>query len=282
MSIIYKIAILDLINFESGILLGEAMNTKKSKNNLCAFVLLMLFMHLAKAGESKDFAGITFIKIEPGCFQMGQNKKFKESSEAELPNHRVCIDKPFYLGETEVTQKQWEELMGSNPSKSKGLYKPVERVSWDDVQVFIKKLNEREGGNSYRLPTEAEWEYAARAGSSSVYSFGDNEKDLSDYAWYGNLGYGGSSREVGHKKPNQWGLYDMHGNVWEWVQDWYGAAYYSNSPVNDPKGPESGQYRVYRGGSWVGKAVNLRSSVRFSGLPVSRTNDIGFRLLKEF
>ncbi|NOT11798.1 MAG: formylglycine-generating enzyme family protein [Methylococcaceae bacterium] len=254
---------------------------KTNIKNLSVLILLLNLTQLVHAADSKSFMGMTFVKIDPGCFQMGQNKKFKESSEAEVPNHRVCIEKPFYLGETEVTQKQWEDIMGNNPSKAKGLYKPVEKVSWDDAHAFIKRLNEKEGGQYYRLPTEAEWEYAARAGSDTVYSFGDDEKNLADYAWYGNLGYHGSAHEVGLKKPNQWGLYDMHGNVWEWVEDWYGATYYSSSPVNAPKGPESGQYRVYRGGSWVGKAVNLRSSARFSGLPVSRTHDIGLRLVRE-
>jgi formylglycine-generating enzyme required for sulfatase activity len=257
------------------------MKTKKYMTGLSFFIFLILVTQSVKAESTKSFMGISFIKIEPGCFQMGENKKFKESSEAELPNHRVCIEKPFFLGETEVTQKQWEDVMGNNPSKAKGLYKPVEKVSWDDTQLFIKRLNEKEGDNKFRLPTEAEWEYAARAGTNTVYSFGDKADNLADYAWYGNLGYHGSAHDVAQKKPNPWGLFDMHGNVWEWVQDWYGASYYSDSPVNDPKGPDSGQYKVYRGGSWVGKAVNLRSSVRFSGLPVTRTNDVGFRLVRE-
>jgi formylglycine-generating enzyme required for sulfatase activity len=171
--------------------------------------------------------------------------------------------------------------MGSNPSKYKSFYKPVEKVSWEDAQEFIKRLNAQEGGSVFRLPTEAEWEYAARAGTGTLYSFGNEPKNLAEYAWFGNEGYHGSSKEVATKKPNPWGLFDMHGNVWEWVQDWYDPEYYHHSPEKDPKGAESGQYRVYRGGSWVGKAVNLRSSLRYSGLPVSRTSDIGFRLLRE-
>jgi formylglycine-generating enzyme required for sulfatase activity len=171
--------------------------------------------------------------------------------------------------------------MGSNPSKFPSLYKPVEKVSWVDVQEFFKRLNAQEKTTVYRLPTEAEWEYAAKAGSTTMYSFGDKEKALNEYAWYGNEGYGGSSHEVAKKLPNPWGLYDMHGNVWEWVQDWYDPRYYQVSPANDPKGADAGQYRVYRGGSWVSKAGNLRSSLRYSGLPVSRSGDIGFRVLRE-
>jgi formylglycine-generating enzyme required for sulfatase activity len=249
------------------------------------FTLLAMILPLQATNAAdvlhKSFAGIAFVKIEAGCFLMGRDTELKESSPIELPQHKVCIEKPFYLGETEVTQKQWETVMGSNPSKYKGLYKPVEKVSWEDAQEFIKRLNAQEGGTFFRLPTEAEWEYAVRAGSSTLYSFANDAKNLAQYAWFGNEGYHGSSEEVGTKKPNQWGLYDMHGNVWEWVQDWYDPDYYHNSPEKDPKGPDSGQYRVYRGGSWVGKAVNLRSALRYSGLPVSRTSDIGFRLLRE-
>ncbi len=254
---------------------------RKIPKILQLLTLSMLGWQSAKAIEVQAFMGIQFVKIPAGCFQMGQDKEFKESSAAELPVHQVCIEKPFYLGETEVSQKQWEDIMGSNPSKSKGLYKPVEKVSWDDVQEFIKKLNAKEGNNLFRLPTEAEWEYAARAGSRSVYSFGDDPKDLPEYAWFGNEGYGGASHDVGQKKPNPWGLHDMHGNVWEWVQDWYGDSYYGASPEKDPQGPPSGQYRVYRGGSWVAKAVNLRCALRYSGLPNSRSRDLGFRLLRQ-
>ncbi|MDP3930715.1 MAG: formylglycine-generating enzyme family protein, partial [Methylococcaceae bacterium] len=141
----------------------------------------MLINSAAQAVDHKSFAGITFVKIEPGCFDMGRDKDLKESSESELPKHKVCIKKPYYLGETEVTQKQWESLMDNNPSKSKGLSKPVEKVNWNDVQEFIKRLNTKEGGNHFRLPTEAEWEYAARAGSSTLYSFGDDPKELAKY-----------------------------------------------------------------------------------------------------
>lgn len=228
----------------------------------------------------KTFDNIPFVKIVPGCFQMGGDAGSKDTPKAELPVHQVCIEKAFYLGETEVTQAQWTAVMGSNPSKFNVGVHPVEKVSWDDVQAFITRLNEREGKQVYRLPTEAEWEYAARAGSKDRYSFGNNEGSLSNYAWYGNEGYHGRTSPVRYKQPNAWGLYDMHGNVWEWVQDWYSDTYYASSPEKDPQGPESGKYRVYRGGSWVAKAGNLRSAIRFSGPAASRSRDIGFRLVR--
>lgn len=228
----------------------------------------------------KTFHNIPFIKIAAGCFEMGGDRDAKETPSVELPKHKVCITKDFYLGETEVTQTQWAAVMGTNPSKFNVGVHPVERVTWDDTQAFIKRLNERAGGIVYRLPTEAEWEYAARAGSNSQYSFGNSDSALPQYAWYGNEGYGGRTSPVRYKKPNAWGLYDMHGNVWEWVQDWYGDTYYANSPERDPQGPETGKYRVFRGGSWVAKSANLRSSIRFSGPPDSRSRDIGFRLVR--
>jgi formylglycine-generating enzyme required for sulfatase activity len=248
---------------------------------LCAFIVVFWSVQSVCASETKSFQGIPFILIQPGCFQMGNDKPPTELTAMESPSHKVCLTKAFWLGETEVTQKQWEDVMGNNPSKSKGFTLPVDRVNWEDVQGFLAKLNAKEGGSAFRLPTEAEWEYAARAGSTDDYSFGNDTGDLAQYAWFGNLGYKGGSHEVAIKLPNAWGLYDMHGNVWEWVQDWYDPGYYKNSPEKDPTGPDSGKYRIYRGGSWVGKAANLRSSVRFSALPVTRTHDLGFRLLRQ-
>lgn len=262
------------------------MKTKQSLIKTLHFLFVALIFNLinipsANAIDSKNFAGIKFIFMQSGCFQMGNNKPATDRTVGETPSHKVCIDKPFYLGETEVTQKQWQDVMGTNPSKNKVEDKPVERVSWNDAQEFIQKLNAKEGGNFFRLPTEAEWEYAARAGSEDDYSFGDSPSSLATYAWFGNLGYKGSPHEVAQKEPSKWGLFDMYGNVWEWVQDWYDGAYYSNSPTNNPTGPETGKYRVYRGGSYIGKAENLRSAVRFSALPMTRTHDVGFRLARQ-
>lgn len=250
---------------------------------------LLFIVQTVSANEMKSFNGIRFVKIEAGCFQMGQDKqtdldeKDRKTTTNELPQHKVCIEKPFYIGETEITQKQWEDVMGtgSNPSKFKGMYRPVERVTWNDTQKFIEKLNAHEQGSFYRLPTEAEWEYAARAGTQTVWSFGDDAKNLRDYAWYGNEGYKGDSHEVGQKKPNAWGLLDVHGNVWEWVQDWYDSKSYTETPQTNPMGAETGQYKIYRGGSWVAQASLLRAATRYSGLPMIRSSDIGFRLVRE-
>ncbi len=177
-----------------------------------------------------------------------------------------------------VTQKQWKAVMGSNPSYFKGDDLPVEKVSWDDAQELIRKLNQREGGDTYRLPTEAEWEYACRAGTTTRFSFGDDESRMGEYAWYV-----GNSRDrthpVAQKEPNSWGLYDMHGNVREWCQDRYGD--YPLSSVIDPKGPSGGSGRVYRGGSWrYEPRRRVRSAYRNWYNPDFRYIDLGFRLLR--
>lgn len=249
--------------------------------SIAAFLLMAGFGAVVNAQESNTFMGINFVLIEAGCFAMGNPNPPSNLTTGETPSHHVCIDKPFYLGETEVTQKQWEDVMGNNPSKVKSYDRPVDRVSWNDVQAFLQKLNAKDGSNRFRLPTEAEWEYAARAGSDKDYCYGNGDGSLAQYAWYGNLGYKGASHDVAQLKPNDLGLYDMHGNVWEWVQDWYDGTYYSNSPEHNPTGPETGKYKTYRGGSFIGKPINLRSAVRFSAMPASRTHDVGFRLLRQ-
>jgi len=223
--------------------------------------------------------GMEMVYIPAGEFDMGSPDSEKGRFKDEGPVHRVKISKPFYIGRYPVTQKQWEEVMGSNPSFFKGDNRPVERVSWNNVQEFIKRLNEMEGTDKYRLPTEAEWEYAARAGTQTAYSFGDDPSKLGEYAWYG-----GNSRwethPVGQKKPNPWGLYDVHGNVWEWVQDWYDLDYYAKSPRVDPQGPSSGSGRVGRGGGWFINARNCRSAYRYYNGPSSSNCYLGFRLVR--
>ena len=222
----------------------------------------------------RNSIGMEFVLIPAGEFLMGSNNGL----DSEKPVHRVRISKAFYLGKYEVTQGEWQAVMGNNPSRFRGAVNlPVEQVSWDEVQAFIRTLNEREGGARYRLPTEAEWEYAARAGSTTAYSFGDHPGQLGDYAWYGNNG-GGQTHPVGQKKPNSWGLYDMYGNVWEWVQDWYGA--YRADAVTDPSGPPSGSARVIRGGGWFPGAGDCRSAVRNFAGPGDRRGYLGFRLLR--
>lgn len=218
--------------------------------------------------------GMEFVLIPAGEFMMGSRNGLSN----EEPGHRVQISQPFYLGKYEVTQGQWEAMMGSNPSDFKGdPNRPVETVSWDGAQAFIQKLNEQERVTTYRLPTEAEWEYAARAGSTTAYSFGDDPMQLREYAWYHNNS-NNTTHPVGQLKPNAWGLYDMHGNVWEWAQDWYGD--YPSEPVTDPTGPTKGADRVLRGGSWYDDARGCRATIRNNSSPVDHGYFLGFRLAR--
>ena len=221
--------------------------------------------------------GMEFVLIPAGEFDMGSPSGEEGRHDSEGPVHKVKIPDGFYLGKYEVTQKQWREVMGDNPSYFKGDDRPVEQVSWNDAQDFIKKLNQKEGTDKYRLPSEAEWEYAARAGTTTRYSFGDDTGKLGEYAWYG-----GSSEthSIGQKKPNSWGLYDMHGNVWEWTQDkWHDD--YKGAPT-DGSAWESGggSRRVFRGGGWCINAQACRSAKRGSYVPDSRGELLGFRLLR--
>jgi formylglycine-generating enzyme required for sulfatase activity len=223
--------------------------------------------------------GMEFVLIPAGEFMMGSDReKDPDAFDLETPRHLVRISKPFYLGKYAVMQAQWEAVMEDNPSYFKGRDHPVESVSWYDVQEFIQRLNIQEGNGCCRLPTEAEWEYACRAGTTGVYSFRDDADGLGHYAWYYDGNVGEKTHPVGQKKPNAWGLYDMQGNVWEWVQDWYGENYYSNSPSSDPRGPSSGSYRMYRGGSWNLNARFCRSAYRSGDTPDYRYDFIGFRL----
>jgi len=228
--------------------------------------------------------GMEFVYINPGTFMMGSptNESGRDSNEKQ---HRITLTKGFYMGVTEVTLGQWTEVMGNYPSyfRNYGVDCPVEQISWNDVQTFIRKLNRKEGTNRYRLPKEAEWEYAARAGSTTALANGEITGKICDYdsnldamGWY----CGNSDRRthrVAGKKPNKWGLYDMHGNVWEWCQDWYES--YSSGSVIDPKGPSSGSSRVFRGGGWQGYPEDCRSAIRGGNTPGSRFFFLGFRLV---
>jgi formylglycine-generating enzyme required for sulfatase activity len=221
--------------------------------------------------------GMEFILIPSGSFLMGADKNVENAFGNETPQHQVTISQPFYLGKYEVTQREWTAVMGGNPSEFKGESNPVENVSWDNVQTFIQRLNQKEGTNKYRLPTDAEWEYAARARTTSQYSFGDNADSLEQYAWY-SRNSGGKTHPVGQKEPNPWGLHDMHGNVWEWGQDWYDKSYYAQSPASDPHGPSEGLIRVLRGGGWLDGARYQRSTYRYGQPPGMRMSYFGFRL----
>ena len=225
---------------------------------------------------------LEMVLIPAGEFLMGSPDSDKDASFQEKPQHRVRITKPFYLGKYKVTQEQWEAVMGSNPSHFKGPKNPVEQVSWDDCQQFLGKLNAKfaaEGGK-YQLPSEAQWEYACRAGSKTRYSFGDDETRLGDHAWI-RKNWGGNTHPVGEKKPNAWGLYDMHGNVCELCQDWFKDGYYKESPVDDPMGAATGLYRVLRGGSWHCPAGHCRSANRRRILPGLPCNNLGLRVSRD-
>jgi formylglycine-generating enzyme required for sulfatase activity len=252
---------------------------------------------------------IEFVKIQPGEFTMGCSEGDANCADDEKPPHRVQITKPFELGKFEVTQAQWQAMMGSNPSTIKGDNRPVETVSKNEVHDFLAKLNERNDGYKYRLPTEAEWEYAARAGAAGP------PTSLDEVAWYADNS-GDETHPVGQKKPNPWGLYDMLGNVREWVEDVYARDYYANSPAADPAGPQAGgrgnaaatdaggggggfrgrgfngggrgfagggrQLPILRGGGWDNTATFIRVSARYHYYgPTLRVSDIGFRVARE-
>jgi len=223
--------------------------------------------------------GMEFIPVAGGCFQMGDG--FGDGQPAEKPVHEVCLEN-FYLGKYEVTQGQWKKIMGANPAhfKNCGDNCPVESVTWTDVQTFIAELNNL-SGLKYRLPTEAEWEYAARDGGKLVkWSGTSSENRLGEYAWY-EANSGEKAQPVGQKKPNALGLYDMTGNVWEWTNDFYGESFYQKSPNNNPGGPETSSTRVVRGGCWLDRAADTRNSIRFFFAPQSSFRSIGFRLVRE-
>ena len=235
--------------------------------------------HLNTSEPSKqtfNVNGVEFkmIKVEGGTFSMGATSEQTNYNNDEKPVHSVTLS-DYYIGETEVTQELWRAVMGSNPSWFKGNnQRPVESVSWDDCQKFIKKLN-RWTGKEFRLPTEAEWEYAARGGKYSrgyKYSCSNNSDEV---AWYGSNS-GSKTHSVKTKKANELGLYDMSGNVWEWCNDWWGC-YQSNSQTN-PTGPSEGGSRVIRGGGWGGSDGYVRVSDRRDGTPDYRDDDFGLRL----
>ena len=265
-------------------------------------------------GEERTFslpggAEMEVVWIEPGVFQMGAPESeisevidwcvdyFGEAASrsdcvdwfgAEGPLHEVEISQGFYLGKYEITQGQWEAVMGTTPWAGEDLVQehsshPAVYISWDDVQAFIGRLNAALGDSLYRLPSEAEWEYACRAGTQTRWSFGDDESQLRDYAWYDANAWAMGEQyahAVGTQLPNFWGLYDMHGNAMEWVQDWYGRDYYNSSPRVDPPGPDIGSRRVLRGGDFGINAQVVRSAFRFDRSPGYRADYIGVRLVR--
>ena len=230
---------------------------------------------------------LEMVLIPAGKFKMGSKKipvdpfsniEVEQPPKFELPQHEVTLTKAFYMGKYEVTQEQWFEIMGENPSGIKGRKLPVTDVSWEDCQAFIKKLNDKTKGG-YRLPTEAEWEFSCRAGTTTTYSFGDEITPQDANIIESKIG---TLVAVGSYKPNAFGLFDMHGNVIEWCEDWY--ADYPAGAVTDPKGPANGEYRILRGGSFNNYGCSygsgIRSSLRLFITPLSQTFYIGLRLAK--
>ena len=223
-----------------------------------------------------NVGGVVFnmIKVQAGTFKMGSTTG--ESN--EQPVYSVTISKDYYIGETEVTQELWTAVMGSNPSyNTSGSQLPVDHVSWNDCQTFISKLNSLTGTN-FRLPTEAEWEFAARGGNKSAGYTYSGSNTIDDVAWY-TSNSGGKAHVVKTKQPNELGIYDMSGNVWEWCSDWYGG--YSSASVTDPTGAATGSLRINRGGSWLFNANNCRCAYRYFYAPAGKDTDLGLRLVSQ-
>jgi formylglycine-generating enzyme required for sulfatase activity len=243
--------------------------------------------------KASVIAGIVMVNIPGGSFDMGSAK----GQVSERPVHKVEIA-PFLIGATEITQRQYKAVVGKNPSNSFGVDSlAVDRVSWVDAVKFCNMLSDKAGlercydettckcdfsKNGFRLPTEAEWEYACRAGTKTSYYFGDSPAKISDYAWFGNIEIGNCDNiphAVGMKKPNSWGLFDMCGSNWEWCNDWYGEDYYKSSPAQNPKGPDNGKLRVMRGGSWINNPDSMTSSYREQYVTSLSYLDIGIRVV---
>ena len=244
--------------------------------------------HLANSGgrQFTNRAGAKMVLIPPGQFVMGSPADEPRRREHEV-QRRVAISRPFYLGATEVTQSQWIRIMKTKPWKGKRFVRegddfPATYMTWDGAAAFCEKLSELDD-RPYRLATEAEWEYACRAGTVTAYHFGDDAAALENYGWIGANSFDVReeyAHQVGSKKPNAFGLYDMHGNTWEWCADWYDPAP-SDEAATDPHGPETGTQRVIRGGSWHGLPSLCRSANRFRRRPEMGGNDVGFRVVAE-
>ena len=221
---------------------------------------------------------LTMVHIPEGTFEMGTPPSEPGHEENESPVHPVTLTRPFYMSQYEITQAQWMTIMDENPSTQWNINYPVNRVSWQDVQTFLKRLNGMLNDGRYRLPTEAEWEYACRAGTATITYFGDDRsiETLEEHAWL-RTNSEGKLHEVGLKPPNPWGLYDLYGNVWEWCHDWYGP--YSAEPSVDPMGPATGEEKVIRGASWMARPEYIRSGDRGKMNPERGFNTGGFRLV---
>lgn len=220
------------------------------------------FAHGALNPESLDLGGgvtMEFVRVPAGSFTMGSEENTGDGDES--PKHTVTLTQSFYLGKFEVTQAQWTQLMGANPSKFRGPQLPVDSVSWNDAQLFLAKLGAKTG-RRFALPTEAQWEYACRAGTTAPWSCGADESRLAASAWFAENS-GETTHAVGTRAANPWGLHDLHGNVWEWCSDWYAKHAYAGGAATDPTGPaEPTGSRVLRGGGWGEDSDHVRSAVR--------------------
>lgn len=249
--------------------------------NVCWRVMIAVAVGLmgassvyAAQGITDPTTGMELVFVKGGCYSMGDS--FDEGASNEQPVHQVCVD-DFYIGKYEVTQTQWQKLMGENPSIIRGDSLPVDTVSWRDAQGYAQKLSEK-SGRHYRLPTEAEWEYAARSGGKKQkYSGGNTIEGLAHFE--DNMM--SKPLPVGLKHPNGLGLYDMSGNVWEWCQDWYGENYYHQSSGDNPQGPESGTERIIRGGCHRTDPKYMRTTYRYKHRPEAKDVTIGFRLVMQ-
>jgi len=218
---------------------------------------------------------ITMVLIPAGEFMMGSPPGERERSDNE-DLHRVTIEKPFWMGKYELTQEQWQAVAGKNPSRFNGAKNPVETASWNDIQGFLEKLNGGQRGSPFALPTEAQWEYACRAGTGTRFCFGDGDDGLGEYAWFLQNSQN-TTRATGQKRPNTWGLHDMHGNVWEWCA----SPHLERYDGSEQKGAEAGgNLRVLRGGSWLYDPRYCRSALRYWGVPEDRTGLVGFRVVR--
>ena len=238
-------------------------------------VLLFFFSFVtALANSAPDSSGIpaNFVFVEGGSFLMGSDSLYAD----EIPQHRVTLD-DFWIGKYEVTQKEWVDVMGENPRSFQGDSLAVDNVSWADVQVFIQKLNQKTG-LQFSLPTEAEWEFASRGGNASKGFLYSGSDEFNDVGWYRFNSFR-RKHPVGSKLPNELGIHDMSGGVWEWCSDWYDSSYYAAAPSANPKGPIQGTYRVARGGSWSNGTVVCRVSSRGFDSPERRDYQTGFRLV---
>ena len=263
-------------------------------------IFLTFFLALPTLAQNREYAAalpgdvaMELVWIDAGSFDMGALPSDSDDDNSpprvldQLPDHRVVFSEGFWLGKFEVTQAQWTAVMGTHPWRNLPSARdapnyPAVFLTWDDAQSFVQTVNRAIGDSLYRLPTEAEWEYACRAGTQTLWSHGDRKTTLDDYAWFEKNAWDQNERyahPVGGLLPNPWGLYDMHGNAEEWVQDFYSATYYDESPARDPPGPDRGRERVLRGGYYADSAERVRSSHRNKARADLVSGRFGLRLL---